>query len=250
MSTPSCIGPRGLDLIKRFEGLRLNAYRDAVGVWTIGYGHTRSARPGQKITRAMADDLLASTDLPVYERAVRKHVEVPLSQHQFDALVSLAFNIGTGAFRDSTLLSELNRRDYVAAARQFERWVFAGGKRLNGLVRRRKAERALFESGKAGWLDTALARTDARWPDSDTDLLEVDLPVVSFAVGRPMPGTAAAYVAAWLLGLGPRSILAAKSALPKFQADNGLVPDGIVGPNTWRALIRAMHIQKNPEPKP
>jgi lysozyme len=140
-------GPAGLHLIKTFEGLKLNAYRCPAGVLTIGYGTTAGVKPGQAITAAKAEELLAA-DLRKFEDTVNTSVAVPITQGQFDALVSLAYNIGSGAFRASTLLRKLNAKDYAGAAEQFPRWNRAGGKVLAGLTRRREAERKLFE-GKA-----------------------------------------------------------------------------------------------------
>jgi lysozyme len=139
------ISQTGIDLIKRFEGLRLNAYRDAVGVWTIGYGHTATAKPGQRISAERAEELLRR-DLETFERGVERRLKVEVNQAQFDAMVSLAFNVGLGAFGKSTLLRLVNRGAYSAAADQFGRWVYAGGRKLRGLVRRRQAERELFVS--------------------------------------------------------------------------------------------------------
>ncbi|MHB0805997.1 lysozyme [Stutzerimonas nitrititolerans] len=135
---------RGIDLIKSFEGLRLTAYDDGVGVQTIGYGHTKGVKPGMKITENWAEELLRD-DLAEFEAAVNGLVKVRLCQHQFDALVSLVFNIGPGAFSDSTLLRLLNAGLYDDAALQFVRWNKGGGKVLSGLTRRRMAERKLFE---------------------------------------------------------------------------------------------------------
>ena len=136
----------GIDLIKGFEGKRLKAYRDAVGVWTIGYGHTRTARAGQVISDSQAEQLLRA-DLADFESCVARSISVTLNQSQFDALVSFAYNVGCGALRRSTLLRLLNRGGYGAAADQFLRWNRAGGVVLRGLTRRRKAERELFLSG-------------------------------------------------------------------------------------------------------
>lgn len=145
---------RGVDLIKEFEGLRLTAYYDAVGVLTIGYGHTnRSASadrypvyPGQTITAAKAEEILKA-DLVVFEDAVNRNVTYPINQNQFDALVSFTFNVGEGNLRSSTLLKKLNSGDIMGAANEFERWVYAGGQVYPGLVRRREAEKALFLEG-------------------------------------------------------------------------------------------------------
>ncbi|MEO0768244.1 MAG: glycoside hydrolase family protein, partial [Cyanobacteria bacterium J06649_4] len=97
------INTAGLELIKSFEGLRLNSYRDAVGVWTIGYGHTRTAGPGQRITFEQATNLLRG-DVATFEKAVTQAVRVPITGNQFAALVSFAYNVGSGALSSSTLL--------------------------------------------------------------------------------------------------------------------------------------------------
>lgn len=133
----------GVSLIKSFEGLRLRAYQDAVGVWTIGYGTTRGVKPGQEISEAQAEALL-KTDLNRFERAVNESVRIPINDNQFAALVSFTYNVGSGALKSSTLLRKLNRRDVYGASNEFLRWNRAGGRVLAGLTRRRKAERAMF----------------------------------------------------------------------------------------------------------
>lgn len=133
----------GLALIKRFEGLRLVAYRDAVGIPTIGYGHTAGVRMGDTITADQADKFLWD-DTQGAQAAVRNLVTAPLTQGQYDALVSFVFNLGGGNFSSSTLLRKLNAGDYEGAAGEFGRWVHAGGNRLEGLARRREAERQMF----------------------------------------------------------------------------------------------------------
>ncbi|ECF6053861.1 TPA: lysozyme [Salmonella enterica subsp. enterica serovar Ball] len=137
------IGINGLNLIKEFEGLRLQAYKCPSDIWTIGYGHTAGIGPDDVITEAQAISLLCQ-DVAASERAVNQYTHVLLTQNQFDALVSFVFNLGVGSFRTSTLLKKLNAGDYDGAAREFGRWIHAGGKALPGLVRRREAERALF----------------------------------------------------------------------------------------------------------
>lgn len=133
----------GLQHIKDFEGLRLTAYKDIGGTWTIGYGHTASAKEGMKITNQQAHDLLTK-DVATFVRCVNDAVVVPLNQHQFDALVSFSFNLGCGNLKNSTLLKLLNRSDYAGAAQEFERWKFVGKTEVAGLLRRRIAERDLF----------------------------------------------------------------------------------------------------------
>ncbi|MGL1919959.1 MAG: lysozyme [Hyphomicrobiales bacterium] len=133
----------GLDLIKRFEGLRLTAYLCPAKVWTIGYGHTHGVKEGDQITEQIAHEFLKK-DVRWAQNAIEKHVTVPLDQHQFDALVSFIYNIGAGAFRTSTLLKRLNEGRYDAAADQFRRWNKVKKKVFRGLTRRRNEEAELF----------------------------------------------------------------------------------------------------------
>lgn len=140
------ISQTGLDLIKSFEGLKLKAYQDVVGVWTVGFGSTGPhVKPGMIITAKQAEDLLRD-DVSRFEACVSKQVSVPLSQNQFDALVSFAFNLGCGNLASSTLLRKLNAKDYAGASLEFTKWNRAGGSVLPGLTRRREAEKALFLS--------------------------------------------------------------------------------------------------------
>lgn len=137
------INQEGLNLIKDFEGCRLKAYLCPAGVWTIGYGHTKGVKPDMVITQLDADRFLLQ-DLKRFEEAVSSLVKVPITPNQFSALVSFAYNVGTGALYDSTLLRKLNNKDYKGAADEFLRWNKAGGKVLPGLTKRRIAERDLF----------------------------------------------------------------------------------------------------------
>lgn len=144
---------RGLALIKISEGLETEAYPDPGNritgePWTIGYGHTRGVRRGDTCTEEQATDWLR-TDLEAAEGAVRRLVDVPLTQMQFDALVSFVFNVGAGAFGNSTLLRLLNAGDAAGAAGQFRRWNRGADGVLPGLVVRRAAERTLFLSQEA-----------------------------------------------------------------------------------------------------
>ncbi|WP_210523472.1 lysozyme [Pantoea ananatis] len=136
---------KGMDLIKRFEGLKLEVYRDSVGIPTIGYGHTNGVKMGDVITCEQADKYLRE-DLLVAELTINTNVKVKLTQNQFDALASFVFNLGSGNFVKSTLLKKLNAGDFAAAADEFGKWVNAGGKKLAGLVKRRAAEREVFIS--------------------------------------------------------------------------------------------------------
>lgn len=141
------INAEGLAHLKRWEGLRLSAYKDVAGIWTIGYGSTGPhVKPGMKITEAQAEKLLRD-DLDRFEKAVERLVKVPLTDNQFAALVSFAFNVGTGAFEKSTLLKRLNAGDYDAVPGQLMRWVNAGGRKVQGLVNRRAAEGGLWAKG-------------------------------------------------------------------------------------------------------
>ncbi|GKX63846.1 hypothetical protein SOASR032_24150 [Pragia fontium] len=142
------ISSAGINHIKSFEGCELKAYPDpgTGGIpWTIGYGHTKGVKRGDVIDKAEAERLL-KCDLAQFEQDVTRLVKVPLTQNQFDALVSFAFNAGVMALSTSTLLKKLNASDYAGAAGQFDRWVYAGKKRLAGLERRRRVERRMFES--------------------------------------------------------------------------------------------------------
>ena len=149
------LSDHGEAVIKNFEGLRLDAYRDSAGIWTIGYGSTsyhdgKTIKPGDKLADEVQADALFRNTLGQYENAVNSFVKVPLTQNQFDALVSFAYNEGTGALEESTLLHKLNEKDYPATADQFLVWdkitdPQTGEKKvLDALVKRRTQERQLF----------------------------------------------------------------------------------------------------------
>jgi lysozyme len=141
------INEAGLNLIKSFEGLRLETYLDAVGVRTIGYGHTGpEVTSGLHIDKSYAEELLRS-DIKRFERGVMALVSVALTDNQFSALVSFSFNLGLNNLKNSTLLRKLNSGQNIEAANEFPRWNRAGGKILAGLTRRREAEKALFLRG-------------------------------------------------------------------------------------------------------
>jgi lysozyme len=136
------------DLVKQFEGLRLTAYQRQGDLPTIGYGHTAGVKLGDRITREQADAFLA-VDLEASGAFVSEIVTVPLTQNQFDALTSFDFNLGGERLANSTLLYELNHRNYAGAADQFLYWKYGPGEDgklviLPGLVKRREAERAMF----------------------------------------------------------------------------------------------------------
>lgn len=137
------INAAGLSLIKEFEGLRLKAYKCPAGIWTIGYGHTgRDVTPSQAITEDRAEALLKA-DLARFELGVERLAK-DANDNQFSAMVSLAFNIGLGAFEGSTVLKRHNLGNKLGASRAFPMWNRGGGKVLPGLVRRREAEAKLY----------------------------------------------------------------------------------------------------------
>lgn len=138
------ISKNGLDVIKKYESLKLKAYLCPANILTIGYGHTgKDVTPNMSITESKADSLLES-DVVFAENAVNKHVTVDITQNQFDALVCFVFNVGADAFKNSTLLKLLNQKLYKEASEQFIRWNKSSGKVLNGLTKRRKEESELF----------------------------------------------------------------------------------------------------------
>ena len=141
--TPS---PRCVELVKHFEGFRAKPYLCPAGVPTIGYGHTEGVSLSDPpITQESAAALLEE-DLAVFAAGVARLLTAPVAQIQFDALVSFAYNVGLGNLQRSTLLKKVNAGDLAGAAREFAKWTKAQGRELPGLVKRRAAERALFEA--------------------------------------------------------------------------------------------------------
>lgn len=198
---------KGITLIKSFEGCRLQAYRDSVGVLTIGYGHTGDVKEGQVISQGFAEELLKA-DLTKFERNVTKYAPFAMNQNQFDALVSFAFNCGVG-----NLKKLVSGRDQEKVARKILEYNKAGGRVLAGLTRRRQAERALFLSGGNRTLKNG-SRGD------DVKELQKILTEKGFSCG----------VADGIFGK------ATKKAVIEYQNSKGLVADGIVGEKTWKAL--------------
>ena len=142
------ISDQGLDFIRQFEKFEPTAYPDpgtGGSPWTIGYGHTQGVRPGDVCDEQQAEYWLHK-DVESAERAVQDYVTVPLTQGQFDALVSFVFNVGVHNFNTSTLLRKINAGDMEGAANEFLRWNKSGGKVLRGLTARRSAEAAIFRS--------------------------------------------------------------------------------------------------------
>lgn len=138
--------PVGLELVTDFEGCKLEPYKCPGDVWTSGVGHTATTRPGEVLSHEQVASNLV-TDVKDAERIVNRYVRVPLTQGQFDALVSFSFNVGEGNFRSSTLLKKLNAGDYAGACHQLPRWIYSSGKKLAGLERRRLAERDICLDG-------------------------------------------------------------------------------------------------------
>jgi lysozyme len=151
------VSQNAIDLIKFFEGLHkvegdhIVPYKDAVGFWTIGYGHLlsrdRSAvNTWEPITEEYAEQVLLRNDLNRFEKGVIRLINVPLTDGQFGALVAFSFNLGLGSLQSSTLRKRVNEGEHEAAAEEFHRWIFAGGRKLRGLVTRRAAESKLYLS--------------------------------------------------------------------------------------------------------
>ena len=143
------ISKEGLSLIKKFEGCELEAYLCPAGVWTIGYGHTKNVKEGDKINKEEADYLLQE-EMIEYESYINDFVEVPLEQNQFDALCSWVYNLGPTNLKNSTMLRVLNEEKYADVPQEIKRWNKAGGEVLDGLIKRREAEAKMF-AGKE-WL--------------------------------------------------------------------------------------------------
>jgi len=184
------ISRTGIELIKKWEGVRLKAYRCSAGVLTIGYGHTSAAgapqvTEGMTISQQDADDILGR-DLVKYEAAVQNTLTRSANQNQFDACVSLCFNIGGAAFAKSSVARRFNEGDAMGAADAFRFWNKAGGKVITGLVRRRDDERALFLRP----VTAAAAPTPAR-------VTTVPEPTVEPAVDAPRPSAWASVTAWW-----------------------------------------------------
>lgn len=210
----------GIQLIKAFEGVYLEAYQDPIGIWTIGIGHIKGVRPGMKITEAQVEEFLQS-DLEKFEIAVNDAVKTSINDDQFSALVSFSFNVGPRALFESTLLKLLNQGNIQGAANEFTRWNKAGGQVFLGLTRRRMAERALF-LGKP-WQHFL-----------EYDILRLTQP--------QMRGKYVRYVQECLSKTGieiqPDGVFGESSdrAVKKFQQQNRLTVDGVVGLETCKAL--------------
>lgn len=210
----------GIDLITSFEGCRLTAYQDSVGVWTIGYGHTSGVYQGMTITEEEAIAFLRQ-DLKTAENAVNSNVTYGINQNQFDALVSFTFNVGTGNFTSSTLLKKLNAGDVNGAANEFDRWIYAGGQVLEGLVRRRAAEKQMFLSGS--WEGGGVDPDPDPDPTGDSTIREFQTWLNNnYNSGLTTDG---------IYGTNTR-----KAATKAYQQILGVTPDGIFGSDSKAAV--------------
>lgn len=214
------INSAGLDLIKSYESCELTAYQDQVGVWTIGYGHTRDVQPNLTITEAQAEQWLQE-DVEEYEAAVAEAVRIAINENQFSALVSFSFNLGASALFNSTLLKLLNQGKLQEAANEFPRWNKAGGAPALGLTRRRLSERALF-LGKS-WQ-----------PYREYETLRISNP--------PMQGIFVRFVQETLAKSGLNLVVNGtydrntEQAVKQFQQQKQLNTDGVVGVETCKVF--------------
>jgi len=139
------ISEDGLELIKKFEGCETSAYQDSVGVWTIGFGHTKDVEEGQTCSIEDAESMLAD-EMDEYEGYINNMVKVDLQQHEFDSLVAWVYNLGPTNLGESTMLKVLNGGQFDRVPNEMNRWTRAGGEILEGLVRRRQAESLMFQN--------------------------------------------------------------------------------------------------------
>ena len=225
----------GLKLLTTFEGCRLDAYDDGVGVWTIGYGHTKGIHEVMTITQAQAEQFLQE-DLEIFESYVEDGIQVDVNEDQFSALVCFCFNVGAEGFGSSTLLRKLNAGDYQGAAEQFPVWNKGGGKPMLGLTRRRLAEQAFFfsqswqpfltyegdgtTSGQAATPRT-LKLTSPMLQGEDVRRVQEALLKAGLSVGDGADGNFGNVTDA---------------AVKQFQQQKRLTVDGVVGLQTLQAL--------------
>lgn len=224
------INQEGIDLIKLFESLKLKAYLDPVGVLTIGYGTTRiDGKPvkiGTTITEKQAEEYLMK-DLIVFEKCVSDTITVTLNENQFSALVSFVYNLGCGSLKKSTLAKRLNRGDYNVDD-EFGKWVKAGGKVLAGLVRRREAEKNLFEKDEGSTVEPVKNESSGSVTEGIKKVLK-----------KGMRGEAVKIWQEFLNDNGfdcgkPDGIFSTNTekATKKYQSANGLTADGVAGKDT------------------
>ena len=206
----------GLEAIKRREGLRLNAYQDDAGVWTIGYGHTGDVWKGDVIDEGKAEDLLRE-DVKWAETTISASVQVPLKDHQFDALVSWAFNIGTGQTIDSTLVRRLNAGEFDAVPSELMRWVKVtsptSGKKLfsQGLQNRRQSEVNQWMQANSNVQKSSSSKAVGRTKKSSS----------SEAVGQTKKSSSSEAVGQMGVGLAPSPIPAGRVDISKSRTLRG-----------------------------
>ena len=218
------ISEKGLNLIKQFEGCRLRAYQCSAGVWTIGYGHTARVKQGQTITQAQAEEYLKQ-DCRKFENYVNNKAYVPvtaqLNQNQFDALVSFAFNCGQGNLK--TLCAGRSTAQIAAALPKYNK---AAGKVLSGLVRRRAAEQALFNTAVSSTVETANTETE------------------DYNMKTIKKGSKGNAVKVWqiIIGVTVDGIFGSgtEAATKTWQKKHGLTVDGIAGPKAWKVGLEAL----------
>ncbi len=213
------ISETGLNLIKQFEGCHLTAYKDPVGILTIGYGHTKGVKAGQKITQAQADEYLKQ-DVVTAEKAVSKY-KYNYNQNQFDALVSFTFNCGSGNLKQIT---NNGTRTLEQISARLPNYNKAGGKVLAGLTRRRAAEKKLF--------DTPVKPNSVSKIEEDYNMKQIK------------KGSTGKAVKIWqlIIGVSVDGDFGSKTeaATKTWQKSHGLTPDGIVGPKTWKAGLESV----------
>ena len=226
------ISVAGIALIKRFEGCRLTAYKCSAGVWTIGYGHTSGVHSGQAITQAQADALLRQ-DLEKFERYVNSTAYVPitaqLNENQFAALVSFAFNCGQGNLK--RLCAGRNTVQIAAAMPQYCK---AAGRKLPGLVQRRAAEVALF--------NTPVTTAPANQPV--VKVAEVNQESEEYNMKTIRKGSKGNMVKVWqiIVGATPDGNFGGgtESKTKSWQSNHGLSADGVVGPKSWKVGLESL----------
>ena len=214
------ISQTGLNLIKQFEGCHLTAYKDPVGIPTIGYGHTKGVKLGQKITQAQADEYLKQ-DIASSEKAVSKY-KYDYNQNQFDALVSFTFNCGAANLKKIT---DNGNRTLAQISARLPNYNKASGKVLAGLTRRRAAEKALF--------DTPVKET----PNNSTNEEDYNMKTIK-------KGSIGKGVKIWqlIIGVAVDGDFGAKTeaATKTWQSKHNLTSDGIVGAKTWKAGLESV----------
>lgn len=217
-----------ISFVGAWEGLRLNSYRDVVGVWTVCYGETKGVRGGQRYTKEQCDKMFVDSGLKRHERALLRSLNNPyeVPEKTYVAMLSLAYNIGEGGFARSSVVKRWNRGDRYGACEAFKYWNKAGGRVIKGLVNRRRAEMKLCKQGLS---------------EPVTLVNPKDVPVAE------RPTTRRGYRGRWvrhiqeLLKVDVDGQFGAKTyeAVVNFQKEYGLTPDGVVGPNTWKILKQA-----------